>query len=73
MKYLDRIIREGFLDTDDFDETVDVSEVSCKNPVNPEDYANDFFYNEALREVGTAMRKVSLPVVAFRLSCFSQV
>ena len=51
IKYLDRIIREGFLDTDDFDETVDVSEVSCKNPVNPKDYGdNDFFYNEALRD-----------------------
>ena len=59
MKYLDRIIREGFLDTDDFDETVDVSEVSCKNPVNPEDHANDFFYNEALRDDVNKLVKVA--------------
>ena len=36
--YLERIIKKGYLgDTDSVDENLDVSEVSCKHPVNPND------------------------------------
>ena len=46
--YLERIIKQGYLDTDNFDVDLDVSDVSCKNPVNPNDYDNHNDFKEAL-------------------------
>ena len=41
LKYLEEIIKQSYLDTDSIDEDLDVSEVSCKHPVNPDDYVNN--------------------------------
>merc|ERR1711973_890869 len=40
-KYLEKIIIQGYLGDHDVDENLDVSEVSCKYPVDPADYPND--------------------------------
>ena len=50
--YLERIIKQGYLDTDSFDVDVDVSEISCKYPVSPEDY--DAFVEDVNRLVKVA-------------------
>jgi hypothetical protein len=38
LSYLDRIIRQGFMDDESVDEDLNVSEVSCKPPVNPKEH-----------------------------------
>ena len=37
IEYLERIIKQGYLDTYNDDEDIDVSKVSCKYPVHPDD------------------------------------
>ena len=37
LKYLERIIKQGYLDSDEIEENLDVSEVSCKYPVERDD------------------------------------
>ena len=48
--YLESIIKQGYLGNDNIDENVDVSEVSCKYPVNPNDYPNDEGFEEELNK-----------------------
>ena len=48
IKYLEQIIKQGFLDTDNFDVDVNVSECSCKNPINPSDYDTEEAFSVAL-------------------------
>ena len=48
MKYLERIIKQGYLDADNIDQNLDVSEVSCKDPVDPKDFDDDDDFQAAL-------------------------
>jgi hypothetical protein len=49
-EYLEQVIKQGYLGDDSIDENIDVSEVSCKYPVNPDDYPNDEDFENALND-----------------------
>ena len=59
INYLERIIKQGYLDTDNLDIDLDVSEVSCKNPVNPGDYFDHDDFKEAFIEDVNQLVKVA--------------
>ena len=40
-RYLERIIKQEYIGTDSVDEDLNVSDVSCKDPINPADYVDD--------------------------------
>ena len=55
-KYLESIIKQGYLGTSTVDEDIDVSEVSCKYPVNPDDYSNEDFERELNDDVNKLVK-----------------
>ena len=67
--YLERIIKQGYLDTDSFDLDLDVSVVSCKNPVNPQEYENIDDFKAALTQDVNQLVKVA-NVHSCRETCY---
>ena len=65
--YLENIIKQGFLGTDDFNEDLDVSEVSCKYPVQPSGNAEKF--TEELNDDVNRLVKVA-NIHSCRATCF---
>ena len=59
INYLEGIIKQGYLDTDNFDVDLDVSEVSFKNPVDPRDYDDHNDFKETLNEDVNRLVKVA--------------
>ena len=60
LKYLEEIIKQSYLDTDSIDEDLDVSEVSCKHPVNPDGFkGNPDGFKEKLNEDVNQLVKVA--------------
>ena len=55
-KYLESIIKQGYLGTSTVDDDIDVSEVSCKYPVNPDDYSNEDFERELYDDVNKLVK-----------------
>ena len=50
LRYLETIIKQSYPDIDIADEDLNVSEVSCKHPINPDDHVNSTDFEEKLNE-----------------------
>ena len=65
LEYLEDIIKQGYLGSETVDDVIDVSEISCKYPVNPDDYPDpddnpdDESFQNALNEDVNKLVKVA--------------